>query len=211
MPAHIQVSKSAAKANVWDEIRAKYNATFASEGKADLQQLAIDYAVHYGTLRNKASKEKWSVEAQKLRDEVLAVSQSTVVPIIVKHRVETIDKHLQQLGGIREMALQKLAKLVAGDKLTPDQTLKVVFDSLRAERMLNEMIGDGLTHGMSEDEKEQAMFQEFVKKFFDNSSTEIKNITPSHGTEAAPLLDVKPDVEIVAPEAVPEVVDVSPS
>ncbi len=180
-----QVSKT----TVWDEIRATYNAEFAADGTASLEKLATDYGVNYGTLRNRASQEKWKVDAQKLRDEVLAKTEATIVPILVKHRVEVIDSHLNKLGQIREIALTKLHDLVKQNKLTPDQTLKVVFDSLRAERMLNEMIGEGLTHGMSEDDKEQAMFRQFVTKFFADSSTEIKNVTPSHGTEPAPLLE----------------------
>ena len=205
MPVNVQVSKT----TVWDEIRSAYNATYASEGTADLKMLAEQYGVGYGTLRNKASAEKWKVEAQKLRDEVLAKSETQVVPILVKHRVEVIDKQLQRLGGIRELALDKLQKLLIADKLTPDQVLKVVFDSLRAERQMNEMIGDGLTHGMSEDEKEQAMFQEFVQKFFSDGSTEIKNVTPSLGHEASPTF--APDIPAPAPEPEAVVIDVAAS
>lgn len=197
MPVKVQVSKS----TVWDEIRSAYNAEFAAEGKASLENLAKSYGVHYGTLRNRASQEKWKVEAQKLRDEVLAKSEAVVVPMLVKHRVEVIDKQLQRLGGLREVALDKLQKLLVADKLTPDQVMKVVFDSLRAERQLNEMIGDGLTHGMSEDEKEQAMFQSFVQKFFSDGATEIKNVTPALGHHPAPIMEVLPPAP--APEAVP--------
>ena len=186
MPVQVQVSKT----TVWDEIRAAYNAEFATNGTADLNALATQYAVHYGTLRNKASQGKWKVEAQKLRDEVLAKTETTVVPMLIKHRVEVIDKQLQRLGSIRELALDQLQTLLIAKKLTPDQVMKVVFDSLRAERQLNEMIGDGLTHGMSEDEKEQAMFQQFVQKFFSDGATEIKNVTPAIGPETPPALDV---------------------
>lgn len=180
-----QVSKT----TVWDELRAAYNTEFAAEGTVSLEQLAKDYGVNYGTLRNRASQEKWKIDAQKLRDEVVAKTEAEVVPLLVKHRVEVIDSHLNKLGSIREKALDRLAKLVSTDKLTPDQTIKVVFDSLRAERMLNEMIGENMTHGMSEDEKEQALFQQFIKKFSADGADSIKNITPDTGPEAAPLLD----------------------
>lgn len=195
MPVQVQVSKS----TVWDEIRAAYNAAYAAEGKVSFEQLATDYGVHYGTLRNKASQEKWKVEAQKLRDEVLAKTEGQVVPILVKHRVEVIDKQLQRLGSIREIALDQLQNLLIAKKLSADQVMKVVFDSLRAERQLNEMIGDGLTHGMSESEKEQAMFSAFVQKYFGDSSTEIKNVTPAIGNEPSPTMEILPP----APEPVP--------
>ena len=188
MPVQVQVSKG----TVWDEIRAAYNAQYAAEGTADFKQLAVDYGVNWGTLRNRASQEKWKDEAQKLRDIVLAQTENTVVPMIVKHRVEVIDKQLQKLGSIREMALAQLEGLLIAKKLTPDQVMKVVFDSLRAEKQLNEMIGDGLTHGMSEDEKEQIMFKTFVEKYFDVASTEIKNVTPAIGNEPSQILDILP-------------------
>lgn len=203
MPVSVQVSK----ASVWDEIRAAYNTIYAAEGKVDLIKLSSDYSVGYGTLRNRISQEKWKIDAQKLRDEVLAKSEGQVVPILIKHRVEVIDKQLQRLGGIRELALDKLQKLLVADKLSPDQVMKVVFDSLRAERQLNEMIGDGLTHGMSEDEKEQAMFQSFVQKFFADSSTEIKNVTPAVGNEPSAILEILPPnvlADAVHVEAAPD-------
>lgn len=205
--ATAQVSKT----TVWDEIRAAYNAEFAAEGTVSLENLATNYGVNYGTLRNKASTEKWKVDAQKLRDEVVAKTEAAVVPILVKHRVEIIDSHLNKLGSIRELALNRLATLVQSNKLTPDQTIKVVFDSLRAERMLNEMIGEGLTHGMSEDDKEQAMFQQFIKKFF-SDSTDIKNVTPDTGPEPSMLLEaptpadaaaeVKPEALVIEAEVI---------
>lgn len=148
----------------WEDIKQAYNAEYAANGDVDLQALAEKFGVAYGTIRNKVSNDAWRAGAQPLRDQVLRETREQVVPMLVKHRVDVIDSHLTFLGKLRASALNHLAKEAQGNKLTINQSMKIVFDSLRAEKMLHELVGDAPPRDGSEDEQTAALFTSFMKR-----------------------------------------------
>lgn len=148
----------------WTAIRAAYNVEIAENGTINLERLAEKFNVPYGTLRNEVSNKKWRPEADKLRAEVVEKTAQAAVPMIVKHRVEVMDRHLTFLGQVRQAALNQLGLAAKAGTLTVNQSMKLVFDSLRAEKMLQGMVEEGATGKMSEDEIRAAMFEDFIKR-----------------------------------------------
>ena len=155
----------AAKKPSWDAIRAAYKAEIADTGTIDLIRLAKIHKVNYGTLRNRVSEGGWREEAEVLRTEVVKRTAELAVPVIVRHRIDVMDKHLTFLGQLRQAALTQLGEAARDKTLTVPQAMKIVFDSLRAEKMLQDMVSDGPTRDMTEDDLRQAMFDRFVEKF----------------------------------------------
>lgn len=148
----------------WQTVRAGYNAEYAETGTCDMQRLASRFKVKYGTLRNRSSAEKWSEEGQRLHREVKLQTSAAAIPMIVKHRVDVMEKHLTFLGQVRQLALNQLGKAAKEEKLSVKEAMSLVFNSLRAEKMLHEMVSDGPTRDMTEDDLKQAMFDRFVEK-----------------------------------------------
>lgn len=148
----------------WPTIRAAYNVEVAETGTVNAERLAQKFDVPYGTLRNKISQDGWRAEADKLRAEVVEKTAQAAVPMIVKHRVEVMDRHLTFLGQVRQAALNQVGLAAKAGTLTVNQAMKVIFDSLRAEKMLQGMVEEGATGKMSEDEIRAAMFEDFVKR-----------------------------------------------
>src|SRR5690606_5040123 len=90
--------------------------------------------------RNKISHELWRPGAVKLHNQVEQQANEKIVPMLVQHRIDVLETHLKFLSGIRQASLKYLSEVIQQKKLTPDLARKLVFDSLRAEKMLHDTI-----------------------------------------------------------------------
>lgn len=158
------MAKPKKKPTDWEAVRAAYNAEYADTGTCALDRLAEKFGVNYGTLRNHSSAENWREDAEKMRAEVVKKTAQLAVPVIAKHRVEVMEKHLTFLAQVRQVALNQIGEAMKAKQLALKDAIKLVFDSLRMEKLLHDMVADGPTASMSEDEIRQQLFADFAKR-----------------------------------------------